>query len=97
MAIVGDPCNADAHAKIPALFMSMLCPRQRNMSSTVCAFSMYSHLCPKISSLPENVVFSVCERMYNAAHIIFLQHPYDSTGADYKSKSGLACLFVRIR
>ena len=26
MAIVGEPCNADAHAKIPALFMSMLCP-----------------------------------------------------------------------
>ena len=37
MAIVGEPCNADAHAKIPALFMSMLCPRLRNMSSTVCA------------------------------------------------------------
>ena len=26
MAIVGEPCNADAHAKIPALFISMLCP-----------------------------------------------------------------------
>ena len=27
MAIVGEPCNAAAHAKIPALFMSILCPR----------------------------------------------------------------------
>ena len=26
MAIVGEPCNADAHANIPALFISMLCP-----------------------------------------------------------------------
>ena len=26
MAIVGEPCNANAHAKIPALFISMLCP-----------------------------------------------------------------------
>ena len=25
MAIVGEPCNTDTHAKIPALFMSMLC------------------------------------------------------------------------
>ena len=35
MAIVGEPCNTDAHAKIPALFMSMLCTWLRNMSSTV--------------------------------------------------------------
>ena len=35
MAILGEPCNTDAHAQIPALFMSMLCPRLRNMSSTV--------------------------------------------------------------
>ena len=35
MAIVGEPCDTDSHAKIPALFMSMLCPRLRNMSSTV--------------------------------------------------------------
>ena len=27
MAIVGEPCNVDAHAIIPALFMTMLCPR----------------------------------------------------------------------
>ena len=27
MAIVGEPYNADAHAKVPALFKSMLCPR----------------------------------------------------------------------
>ena len=27
MAIVGEPCNADTHAKIPALFISMLCLR----------------------------------------------------------------------
>ena len=26
MAIVGEPCNADVHAKIPALFITMLCP-----------------------------------------------------------------------
>ena len=27
MAIVGEPCNVDAHAKNPALFRTMLCPR----------------------------------------------------------------------
>ena len=27
MAIVGEPCNVDAYAKIPALFRTMLCPR----------------------------------------------------------------------
>ena len=27
IAIVGEPCNIDAHAKIPALFITMLCPR----------------------------------------------------------------------
>ena len=26
-AIVGEPCNVDAHAKIPALFRTTLCPR----------------------------------------------------------------------
>ena len=26
MAIVGEPCNVFAHAKIPALFITMLCP-----------------------------------------------------------------------
>ena len=45
MAIVGEPCNTDAHAKIPARF---------NVQS----------------SLPENVVFSVCAQMGNAAYII---------------------------
>ena len=25
--------------------------------------------------------------------LTFLQHPYDSTGADYKSKGGLVCLY----
>ena len=27
MAIVREPCNIDAHANIPVLFMTMLCPR----------------------------------------------------------------------
>ena len=27
MAKVGEPCNADHHAKIPTLFMSILCPQ----------------------------------------------------------------------
>ena len=27
MAIVGEPCNVEAHANIPALFITMLCPR----------------------------------------------------------------------
>ena len=27
MFIFGEPCNVDAHAKIPALFMTILCPR----------------------------------------------------------------------
>ena len=27
MAIVGEPCNGNAHAKIPYLFMTMVCPR----------------------------------------------------------------------
>ena len=27
MAIVREPCNVDAHAKIPALFMSLLYPQ----------------------------------------------------------------------
>ena len=26
MAIVGEPCSVDAHAKIPSLFITMLCP-----------------------------------------------------------------------
>ena len=26
MAIVGEPCNVNAHAKIPALFITILCP-----------------------------------------------------------------------
>ena len=26
MAKVGEPCNVAAHAKIPALFITMLCP-----------------------------------------------------------------------
>ena len=46
MAIVGEPCNADVHA----LFMPMMCPRLRNMSSSVCASSMPSRLCLKMSS-----------------------------------------------
>ena len=25
--------------------------------------------------------------------LLFLQYPYDSTGADYKSKGGLVCLY----
>ena len=40
MAIVGEPCNADAHAKIPALFMPMLFPLLRNMFNNVCASSL---------------------------------------------------------
>ena len=27
MAIVGEPCNVDAHANNPGLFMTMLCPQ----------------------------------------------------------------------
>ena len=50
IAIVGEPCNADAHAEIPTLFMPMLCPRLRNMSSSVCASSMFSCLCLKMLS-----------------------------------------------
>ena len=68
MAIVGEPCNADAHAKIPALFMSLLCPRLRNMSSAMCASSMYSRLCLKMSSF----LFLRACTMYNAAYIIFI-------------------------
>ena len=65
MAKVGEPCNADANAKIPALFMPMLCPLLRNMSSAVCFVNVQS-------SLPENIVFSASARMYNAAYIIFI-------------------------
>jgi len=36
MAIVGEPCNVDAHAKIPALFITMLCPR--------CAYDVCTHV-----------------------------------------------------
>ena len=42
MAIVGEPCNADAHAKITALFMSMLCPRLCvHMYCTHCVFFVF--------------------------------------------------------
>ena len=27
MAVVREPCNIDAHAKIPDIFMTMVCPR----------------------------------------------------------------------
>ena len=50
MAIVAEPYNNDAHAKIPALFKSMLCQRLWKLSSVVCASSMYSRLCLKMSS-----------------------------------------------
>ena len=50
MAIVRELCNADAHAKIPALFMPMLCLQLQNMSSSVCASSMSSCLCLKMLS-----------------------------------------------
>ena len=61
MATVRDPCNADAHAKIPALFIPMLYPLLRNMFNNVCA-----------SSLPKNVIFYVCVRMGNTAYITFI-------------------------
>ena len=38
------------------------------MSSAMCAWSMYTVQ----SSLHENVIFSVCARMGNAAYIIFI-------------------------
>ena len=44
MAIVGEPCNTDAHAQISALFMSMFCPQLRNMSSTMWDLSMWKIL-----------------------------------------------------
>ena len=39
MAIVGEPCNADAHAKIPALFITMLYPRCAHI---VCTHVLYN-------------------------------------------------------
>ena len=39
MAIVGEPCNVDAHAKILGLFMNMLCQRL-----CVRMYCMYSFL-----------------------------------------------------
>ena len=36
MAIVGEPCNVDAHAKIPALFITMFCP--------LCAHDVCTHV-----------------------------------------------------
>ena len=53
-AIVGEPYNAEAHAKIPAHFMFMLCKRL----CCVCFVNVQS-------ALPENIVFSVCVRMGN--------------------------------
>ena len=38
----------------------------------VCVLSIYSRLSMKMSSLHENVVFSVCAHMGNAAYIIFI-------------------------
>ena len=39
MAIVGKPCNVDAHAKIPALFITMLCP---HCAHVVCTHVLYN-------------------------------------------------------
>ena len=36
MAIVWEPCNVDAHAKIPALFITMLCQREHMCCTTDC-------------------------------------------------------------
>ena len=50
----------------------------RNMSSTMCASSMdkfpLQYICKALreSSLHENVVFSVCAHMGNAAYILFI-------------------------
>ena len=50
MAIVGEPYNADAHAKFPSLFKSILRQHLQNLSIAMCALSMYSRLCLKMSS-----------------------------------------------
>ena len=39
MAIVGEPCNVDAHAKIPAQFITMLWPR---CAHVVCTHVLYN-------------------------------------------------------
>ena len=39
MAVVREPCNIDAHAKIPALFITMLCPR---CAHVVCTHVLYT-------------------------------------------------------
>ena len=39
MAIVGELCNINAHAKIPAIFITMLCPR---CAHVVCTHVLYN-------------------------------------------------------
>ena len=65
MAIVGEPCNIDAHANILALLMTLLCPWLRNVKHRVRFVNVKS-------SFPENVVFSVCAHMGNAAYVILI-------------------------
>ena len=72
MAIVGESCNADAHAKIPALFMSMLCPRLRNnMSSAVCVVSMYSRLYLKMLFFLFMLAWAILRVLYLSCEIPF--------------------------
>ena len=65
MAIVGEPCNADAHAKILALFINVMHMAAEYVQHHVRFVNVQS-------SLPENVVFSVCAHVVNAAYIIFI-------------------------
>ena len=65
MAIVGEPCNANAHAKILALFINVM-----HMAAEY--VQHHARFVNVQSSLPKNVVFSVCFRMGNAAYIIFI-------------------------
>ena len=45
-----------------------------------------------------NLVFREdVKNIQRGVYILFLQHPYDSTGADYKSKGGVVYLLVCIR
>ena len=51
MAIVGEPCNANAHAKILALFINVMHMAAEYVQQRVRFVNVQS-------SLPENIVFS---------------------------------------
>ena len=82
MAIPGESCNVDANAKIPALFMTMLCPRLCVHTDSECTVVF-----PIRASHPS--------RRHHHTHHTHTQSQMLSLGSSTKKERGLKNLFPR--